>query len=130
MINEILEELNLENGSNYKIKVLQKYKDNELLKRVLKLTYDKVQYVFGITMRNIHYTNVSESLSLEQALDILENEFCTRDVTGNAAIERLTYVLSNLSEINSKIIEKIISRDLKLNLGKTQINKVFKDLIE
>lgn len=129
MINEILEELNLENGSNYKIKVLQKYKDNELLKRVLKLTYDKVQYVFGITMRNINYTNISESLSLEQALDILETEFCTSDVTGNAAIERLTYVLSNLSEINSKIIEKIISRDLKLNLGKTQINKVFKDLI-
>ena len=36
MIFKILEELNAENGSNYKMATLKKYSDNELLKRVLK----------------------------------------------------------------------------------------------
>jgi len=35
-ISEILEEINLENGSNYKLKILQKHKENLLLQRVLK----------------------------------------------------------------------------------------------
>ena len=34
---QIIEELNLENGSNYKMSVLKKYKDREDLKRFSKL---------------------------------------------------------------------------------------------
>ena len=50
---KILQELNLENGSNYKLDVLRKYKDQEELKQVLKMTYDKVAFTFGISMKNI-----------------------------------------------------------------------------
>jgi len=47
-IAEIIEELNLENGSNYKLKILQKHKENLLLQRVLKMTYDGVKYNYFI----------------------------------------------------------------------------------
>ena len=132
-IYSIIQELNIENGSNYKIKILQKHKDNELLKRVLRMTYDSVAYNYGVgktTLAKLNYSNkFGEELSLEQTLDILENEFCSRDVTGNAAIERLEDVFSKLNDYTKEVVTKIIERDLKINIGKTQINKVFKDLI-
>lgn len=131
-IHEILEELNFENGSNYKLSVLKKYQDHELLKRVLKLANDKVQYNFGIgktTLAKFTNKDRQDKMDLDVMLDFLENELATRNLTGNAASERLEFLLSQCSENNANLIEKILERDLKINLGKTQINKVFKDLI-
>jgi ATP-dependent DNA ligase len=129
-ITNILDLLNLENGSNYKLAILKRCSDNELLERVLKMAYDRVSYTYGITMKNITYTPESgRPISLVQALDILETEFCTRKVTGNAAKVRLEEVLNNLSKEHAIIIEKILGRDLKINLGRTLINKVFPGLI-
>jgi hypothetical protein len=128
---QIIEELNLENGSNYKISVLKKYQDRKDLQRLLKMTSDTVAFTYGITMRNIseYVCESNRPIGLENALDILENEFVTREVTGNAAIERLHYVLGCLSSENADLLEKVIKRDLRINLGRTQINKVFKGLI-
>lgn len=134
-IYEIIEELNLENGTKYKESILVKHKDNELLKRVLKMTYDKVLYSYGITMKNIVYDYESNYLeednefNLEYVLNDLEKNFCSREITGNDAINRLTLLLETSKKEDAIIIEKIIGRDLKLNIGKTIINKVFKDLI-
>lgn len=128
---EILKEMNESNSSNYKLEVLKKHKDNELFKRVLSLANDKVKYNFGITMKNISYSEAGrgEKFNLSEALDILESKFCTREWTGNKAIEQLQALLSNCTREDAEIIEKIISRDLKINCGRTQINKVHKDLI-
>ena len=130
MILDIFNELNENNGSNYKIEILKKHKDNELLKRVLKMAYDSVAFTYGISMKNISYTqNPYGTLSLESALDDLENRFCTREVTGNDAIKELTSLLENLDEEDAKVLELIIGRDLKINMGRSNINKVFKNLI-
>ena len=133
-ISEILEELNIENGATYKMQVLKKYQDNELLKRVLKMAFCRVSFTYGITMKNIRYCSegvysTGYGFDLSTALDILENRFNTREVTGNEAITQLTYLLEHLSKEDANIIEKIINRDLRINLGRTSINKVFKDLI-
>lgn len=132
MIHSIIEELNENNSTNYKLQTLKKYKDNELLKRVLKMTYDKVQFTYGITMKNVQYTPEIKcygDVSLSDVLDILENDFSTRKVTGNAALEYLSSTLETLSGKDAKLIEKILDRDLKINVGKTQINKVWKGLL-
>jgi DNA ligase-1 len=135
-ITQIINELNESNSSNYKLDVLKKYKDHLLLQRVLKMALDKVQYNFVVGKKSLEklfeMTMVwdnSKFMSLEDALDILENEFCTRKVTGNAALDRLYSIFTNISMDDNEIITKIINRDLKINVGKTQINKVFKDLI-
>jgi len=132
MIPEIIKELNKENGSNYKIQVLKNYQDNELLQRVLKMAYDKVAYTYGISMKNINtekYIGTTTLISLEGALNILENEFSTRKVTGNKAIERLEDIFASVRPEDAQIIKGIINRDLRINMGRTQINKVFKNLI-
>jgi len=129
-IYEIIQELNESNSSNYKLDVLRKYQDNELLKRVLKLTYDKVAYNFYVTMKNVKKPNENLGHStLEIALDILENELASRKITGNLAIQQVEYILKKLSPEDAFVFEKILDRDLRINLGRKQINKVFKKLI-
>lgn len=128
-IADIIDELNIENGSNYKISVLKKYQNDKLLQKVLQMTYDRVAYTYGITMKNVHYTPGKVSLDFSDALDVLSNDLATRKVTGNAAIELLSDTLSKLHPDDASLVEKIIGRDLKINIGKTQINKVFKGLI-
>jgi D-ribose pyranose/furanose isomerase RbsD len=63
------------------------------------------------------------------ALDILEELLSTRLVTGNAAITLIENTLDDLSENDSIVIQKVLDRDLKINMGRVQINKVFKNLI-
>ena len=133
MIFKILEELNAENGSNYKMATLKKYSDNELLKRVLKMAYDKATYTYGISMKNIDSNipeNSGEKLrSLEQCLDVLVNSFVTREYTCNTAIDILEDLLYSLNVEDRIVLSRIIGRDLKINMGRSNINKVFKDLI-
>jgi len=91
------------------------------------MTYDGVIYNYFI--RKIpEYEFKNSELSLEEALDILEFTFATRKLTGSDAILYFKNLLSYISIENADIIKKIIGRDLKIGLGKTQINKVFKDL--
>lgn len=136
-IKEIIDELNENNSSNYKLDVLKKYQDNTLLKRVLKMTYDKVSYDYGIGRKTLDKVNsmtmvwdYNKQLTLEECLDILENDFATRKVTGNNAIDSLysMFIQSNMDNID--IVSKVILRDLRINLGTKQIKKVFKDLID
>lgn len=124
----IINELNENNSSNYKLDILKKHKDNVLFKRILKLTYDHVQYNFYIK-KIPHYMHSGDTTTLQNALDFLENTLAKRVITGNKAIEELQNVLSALSKDDAYILERIIDRDLKINVGKTQINKIFKDLI-
>lgn len=132
MIYDIIQELNQENGSNYKISVLKKYADNELLRQVLKMAYDTVEFTYGMTNTQIEKFEpqpVDIPINLEYALASIIHNFCTREVTGHAALQMAANIIGNLPENDAFIVKKIIDRDLRINLGKTQINKVFKDLI-
>lgn len=131
---DIIEQLNLENGSNYKLAVLKEHKDNELFKRVLKMTYDKVAYTYGVTIKNAqkHNKRSSDELkeaTLEQALNYAEDYLCTRRHTGYEALEHINDYLEVLCASDRIVFTLIINRDLRINVGKTQINKVFPGLI-
>lgn len=132
MIKQIIDELNVENGSNYKIKVLKKYADNELLKRVLKMTYDRVAFTYGATITQIskfYPEEYPDILDMKSFLDLLEEQICSRQKTGHEALQFLQNIICALNVDDREIALKIINRDLRINLGKTQINKVFKGLI-
>ena len=60
-------------------------------------------------------------------MDILEKEFVTREITGNAAIERLRDILSNAEE--PEAVERLIKRDARCSVNSTLLNKVFPNLI-
>lgn len=130
-IYNIIEELNESNGSIHKMDVLRKHEDNKLLQRVLKMTYDSCAFTYGITMRNIEYVanSAPKNKTIEEVLDIVEAEFVTRNTTGNDAIKLLTELFAQLSEADANVLKGVINRDLRINMGRSNINKVFKNLI-
>lgn len=129
MIKSIIDELNEDNGSNYKMDVLRKYTTNETLKQVLKMTYCKVDYTFGVTMKNVQVPTANTGLvSLADALVDME-QLVNRSRTGNEALAFVKQILGSVSENDSKIIQGILNRDQRINMGRSNINKVFKNLI-
>lgn len=123
MIYDILNEFNESNSLNHKREVCKKYKDNKLFLDVFRKTYDRVLWIYGVTMKKIPvYTNTG-IIKIEQALVEIE-KLGRREITGNNAIIFLHKLLSDLSEEDSKILEKIINRDLRINFGKKEYNKI------
>ena len=125
----ILDEINEENGGNYKLATLKKYESNDLLKQVLKMTYCKVAYTFGVsvgtvTMPEVHFDN----MSLETSFALLE-QLQNREVTGNLAREKVQAVLEALNADDAQVFYNILRRDQRINAGRSSINKVWKNLI-
>lgn len=128
-IKNILDEISSEPSTNKKIEILTKYKDNDLLKRVLYLAYSKRVKFYIKQLPDYTYNQFQDIPSLEYHLNSL-SKLSNREVTGNDAVALLTYILSASIPDDAYVIERIISKDLKIGMGSTNINKVFGDFIE
>lgn len=123
----ILNQISNVSSTKTKLQILENNKDNELLKQVCYLTYDKANINFYIK-KIPEYTKIrNNELSFDSMLQL--KYLSDRLVTGKDAIERLSLLLSELDEDSAEVIKRIIKRDLRCGLGTTQINKVWKDLI-
>lgn len=122
-MNTLLESLENTNSSNEKIKILQNI--TSLQKRWFKLCYDNT-ISFGIK-KIPTFTLESQDISLEKALDFIELEFGSRNITGNSAIESLRHILSNVEQPDAVI--RLIKRDAKCGVNKALLNKVYPGLI-
>lgn len=127
MINTVFEQLAANAGRNFKIDLLKKHKDDVLLERVIFLALDPFTQFY---IRKIpQYDQVYKmTFTLEWALDEL-SKLSSREVTGNAAIQHLTYVLSSLTPDNAAVIERIIQKDLKCGVSEATVNAVWPGLI-
>jgi DNA ligase-1 len=123
---DILDELAGTNSRNEKIAILNKHKDNKTLQQVCFLALDPRTQFY---IKKIPSFQCMERPSpIDWALDELER-FSTRELTGNAAIEHLQYVLGSLSEADAEVISRVIQRDLKCGVNDSTVNKVWKNLI-
>jgi ATP-dependent DNA ligase len=126
-IKDIFDEIAAEGGTNQKMVILAKYADNELLKRVLYLANSK-RVKFYIK-RVPEYVDVRNKISLDDALDEL-SVISNRTLTGSAAVAHLVDLLSITEPEDAYILERIIEKDCKIGMGTSNMNKVFKNLIE
>ena len=124
---DIIQQLESDNSRLAKEAILTKNKDNALLKRVFFLALDPFTQFY---IRKIpKYTkNDLPTLDFGYALDML-SKLSNREVTGNAGIEHLTKLLSQLEEDDAKILERIIGKDLKCGVSDKTANKIWKGLI-
>ena len=122
-VQSILEKLENTNSQKEKIEILKTM--NETQKRWFSLCYNSL-ITFGVK-KIPEYTSESNSLDTMSIMDILEKEFVTREITGNAAIERLRDILSNAEE--PEVVERLIKRDARCSVNSTLLNKVFPNLI-
>jgi hypothetical protein len=126
-INEFLNSLAENASRNFKIDQLNAQSDNETLREVIRLALDPFTQFY---QRKIpEYTTDSKlSRSLDQAMLALY-DLKERVVTGNAAIEYLRMLLSTVSADDAKVLERIISKDLKCGVDVSTANKVWSGLI-
>ncbi len=127
----ILNELRNTSSINQKIEILTQNKDNLELKDVLKSTYDNINYYVTSKNLQINWKNNSLNFSLNYIINKFKSELATRNVTGNNALSLVEELLNNAE--SQEIVDTsllILDRDLKLGLGKTLINKVWKDLVK
>lgn len=128
MIKEIFDELANEPGTNNKIEILKKYRDNKLLSRVFYLANSK-RIKFYIKQIPAYKTDSNHTYSLEEACNML-SKLSNRELTGHEGIDYLSNILSSVRKDDAYIIERIIDKDCKIGTGTTLINKIFPKLIE
>ncbi|AKU43868.1 DNA ligase [Citrobacter phage Merlin] len=130
MILEIINEIASIGSTKEKEAIIRRHKDNELLKRVFKLTYDgKFQYYIKKWNNPDCYLPNATQFSLNSALDVLENLFATRKITGNAALDKLSATLQRMHESDREVLKKVLLRDLRCGASRSIANKVWKGLI-
>ena len=132
MISDFLSELNESNSSNYKIDTLKKYQNSEIVKQLLKLTYDKNNFNFGMSRTRLlgilNESNFPEGIDkIDNYLDLLQEN--SGKLSGNSAKEFYSLLLQKLTEDSRVILLNILGRDLKCGINIKNINKVFKNLI-
>lgn len=125
----IIEELKLNNSSNYKQEVLTKYKDNKKLKKFLLYIYNPRFNYYMTELPKIkvfrHYTNDCIWDDFYLILDDLRN----REITGNKAKEQFTSILGTCADYFQILYSYVIARDIKAGVSTKTINKVFPNLI-
>lgn len=128
MIKQIFDTISQESGDNAKIEILKTHSDNKVLSEVLyKALSGRVKFYIN---RIPEYVPNGKNLSIEWALSELDKLSSKDRLRGHAAILHLSDILSSVNSDTAYIVERIIDKRPKINMGRTQINKVFKGLIE
>ena len=127
MILSILNELESNASRNFKIDLLTKHKDNELLKEVIRLANDPFTQFYQRKIPEYELI-FDHPYDLKWGLGQL-TDLSTRKVTGNAAIQHLVNILSSVSANNAVVIERIIKKDLRCGFSTSTSNKVWPNLI-
>jgi len=128
-IKDIFDEIGSESSTKQKMVILGKYKDNELLKRVLYLANSKRVKFYIKQIPEYTFDPKFQHVNLEHAIGCLD-KLSSREFTGHQATEWLQSILNSLVPDDAYIIERIIDKDCKMGMGTSFINKVFTDLIE
>jgi len=128
-LNKFFEDLASNNSRNYKLDLLKTNVNNETLRNVISLALDPFTnfYIRKIPAYTPNTTSVN--LNLKDAFPWLY-KLCNRLVTGNAAIDHLTELLEKVSADDAKVIERIISKDLKCGVSISTANAVWSGLIK
>lgn len=125
--NQFFNQLAVTSSRNDKIALLNEYKHDIMLKRIVTAALDPLTNYY---IRKIpEYTRGNKTISLADALQIITNEFATRKITGNTAIDKLQHILTYLSTDDALVIERIIKKDLKCGVSDSTANKVWPGLI-
>lgn len=123
----IINELRKTSGTNDKIAILQKNKDNELLKKTLEYTYNPFKK-YGISEKSINPKG-NKPLAYFDIFELLDT-LSTSNINDNLRYE-VNNFLWNFSDSNSlfELYKCMLLKDLKLGCNITTLNKVWKGLI-
>lgn len=122
---EMVKELKKLTGTNEKIECIKKYAENdENIQKLLKLTYDPY-ITYGIKKIPDAVEGKNE-ITYDEIFALLE-KLGTRKLTGNKARQEIETLKK--SKLDNWIVDRIIGRDLKVNVSVKSINKAIENII-
>ena len=124
-------EIQASNSKKYKQEVLKKFKDDEDIKRYLKIAFDPYT-VYGIASKKLHkdlgYNGEREDLNVFELFDYLAEH----NTGSTAEIVECQLALEYAAKYDlesSYLLEKLICKDLSIGVDAKSINLVFPGLI-
>ena len=127
---KILEQLSADNSRLAKEAILRQNASNDMLKETFRLAYDPMISYYIRKIPNYNVGKAEAKAALGWAMQELEQQFATRNKTGNAAIDHLKFILESLDAQDASVIERIIKQDLRCGVGEPTINKIWPGLIK
>lgn len=122
---DMVKELETLTGTNEKIECIKKYAlDCQPIKDFLRLTYDPY-ITYGIKKVPVAESGDADISSSD--LNTLLKKLSKRELTGNAARDEILKLKTGKRD--NWIIDRIIGRDLKVNISVKSINKAVENLI-
>lgn len=129
-VTSILEKVRVTKGSNAK-KAILCLEESQTLRQVLKYSMDSF-IPFHITKVPKVKTRLEFPLSEEdgwQEFFLVLEECAAREITGNAAIDRVYTCFSSVTEVHEMWMRKILTKHLAIGVSTKSINKIFANLI-
>jgi hypothetical protein len=128
-INAFLNDLASNNSRIYKTEQLRKHVNDETLREVVRLALDPFTQFYQRKIPAYTPAKQNQADSLSSVLSSLYMLY-SREVTGHAAIDYLTKLLSSLNEDDAKVIERIIDKSLDCGVQVSTANDVWPGLIK
>jgi DNA ligase-1 len=124
----LIDTISRTSSKNEKISMLQKFKDDELLARVLYYTYNPFKN-YGLSHAPQPETEGPQDLSMYEPAWVLLRSLIDRRTTGHEALRGIQHVLNQLNAPNAELFRRILNKDMRAGLSESTINKVFKGLL-
>jgi len=124
---DFLNELRSTTSINEKKEILEKYKNNILIKTILKFTYDS-SIVFGI--KKIPEPEKEGSGELIIALKRIHDELHKNELRGNKAVKLVKEILENLDKKDQEVLKLILKKDLKCGINKKLIKQIIPEIFD
>lgn len=126
---EIIESIAAVGSTKAKQAIMEANKDNEVLKNCF-LYAENPRFNFFVKVKPEDYANLPEG-SAEIQIETFKElyKLINREITGHAARDFVSKLMSELTFLDRSILCRIINRDLRCNAGTSLSNKVWPGLI-
>jgi len=126
-LSKMIVELNNSTSTNEKISVLEQYKDNTDVCRLLEYTHSQFKQ-FNVTPANCEKKSELITPTVHRDIFALLNDLHDRTITGNNAIGAVNSFTKKHPE-HKELVYKILNRNLKTRVGTSVINRVIPNCI-
>lgn len=131
LTHKLLTEIANASGTNEKIEIMKREKDNKILQMILQYANDPYMcfYVKKIPKKVVYNLELFEDDDAWLGFFEICNKLSMRSVTGNAAVNLVSDHLIRVIEEDEKWMRAILNKHLNIGISTKTINKVFKNLI-
>ena len=126
-LSKMIVELNNSTSTNEKISVLEQYKDNTDVCRLLEYTHSQFKQ-FNVTPANCEKKSELITPTVHLSIFALLNDLHDRTITGNNAIGAVNSFTKKHPE-HKELVYRILNRNLKTRVGTSVINRVIPNCI-